>query len=319
MGTLRRSVGMDGTLSPTPTDVLIIGGGPAGLTAALYLARYHLNALVIDNGRSRAASIPTSHNLAGHPDGISGPALLARMRDHARRYGARLIDGEVQSLQRKAAGFVAGLADGQRFTAPAALLATGVRNRRPAMPDALHDDGVARGLIRYCPVCDGREVTDRRVAVLGTGGHASREALFLRSYTRDLTLIAPDGAHHLDAGQRSELAGAGIAMLDGPATGFTLHETGISLATPAGRACFDTLYPALGSDVHSALAAGLGASCGPDGCIRTDSHQRTSVAGLYAAGDVVLGLDQISHALGEAAVAATAIRNDLAQTRRLWR
>jgi thioredoxin reductase (NADPH) len=305
--------------SPTPTDVLIIGGGPAGLTAALYLARYHLHTLVIDNGRSRAAGIPMSHNLAGHPDGISGLALLGRMRTHAIAYGARMIGGHADSLQRSEAGFTLGLADGQRFIAPAVLLATGVRNRRPAMPEPLHDAGVARGLIRYCPVCDGREVTDSRVAVIGTGARGYKEALFLRSYTRDLTLIAPDGPHRLDAEQRATLAAADIVTFDGPATDYALVPTGITCSTPAGPQQFDTLYPALGSDVHAALAASLGANCGADSCVHTDSHQRTSVPGLYAAGDVVLGLDQISHALGEAAVAATAIRNDLAEARRLWR
>lgn len=304
---------------PTQVDILIIGGGPAGLTAALYLARYHLDTLVIDNGRSRAASIPMSHNLAGHPDGISGLALLSRMRTHAIEYGARLISGEAKTLRRGDAGFSLTLADRQRFGAPAVLLATGVRNRRPAMPDALHDDGVARGLIRYCPVCDGHEVTDARVAVVGTATRGYKEALFLRSYTRDLTLIAPDGPHALDAEQRTTLAAAGIVTIDGPASDFALLPAGIRCATPAGPQQFDTLYPALGSDIHAALAAQMGATCGPDGCIRTDSHQRTSVPGLYAAGDVVLGLDQISHALGEAGVAATAIRNDLAETRRLWR
>jgi thioredoxin reductase (NADPH) len=305
--------------APATSDVLIIGGGPAGLTAALYLARYLLNTLVIDNGRSRAASIPTSHNLAGHPDGINGVDLLDRMRTHAIAYGARLIGGEAETLRRGEGGFALGLADGQCFTAPAVLLATGVRNRRPAMGEALQDAGVARGLIRYCPVCDGHEVTDARVAVIGTGARGCKEALFLRSYTRDLTLIAPDGPHDLDGGQRATLADAGIAMVDGPASDYALLAAGISLATPAGSQRFDTLYPALGSDIHAGLARQLGATCGPDGCIRTDSHQRTSVPGLYAAGDVVLGLDQISHALGEAAVAATAIRNDLAEQRRLWR
>ena len=82
---------------------------------------------------------------------------------------------------------------------------------------------------------------------------------------------------------------------------------------------FDTVYPALGSDIHSKLAAALGAVLTDEGCIKVDAHQRTSVPGLYAAGDVVVGLDQISHAMGEAGVAATTIRNDLATAKPMLR
>jgi thioredoxin reductase (NADPH) len=305
---------------PIPTDVLIVGGGPAGLTAALYLARFHLATLVIDNGRSRAAGIPMSHNLPGHPAGISGHDLLAGMRSHAEQYGARIITGHADTLEREESGFVITLANPeQRLHAPALLLATGVRNLRPDMPEALHDEGLARGLIRYCPICDGHEVTDAGIAVIGTGAHGAKEALFLRSYTANLTLIAPDGPHDLDAAQRADLAAAGIATIDGPATHFALLPTAIAVNTAQGRQHFDTLYPALGSQIHSTLARSLGAELGEDGSLPVDSHQRTSIPGLYAAGDVVLGLDQISHAIGEAGVAATAIRNDLAKVRPLWR
>jgi thioredoxin reductase (NADPH) len=305
---------------PGHNDVLIIGGGPAGLTAALYLARYHLGVLVIDNGRSRAAGIPMSHNLPGHPTGIGGRDLLARMRSHAEQYGARIITGHADALARTENGFAITLGNpAQRLHAPAVLLATGVRNLRPEMPEALHDEALARGLIRYCPICDGHEVTDARIAVIGSGPHGAKEALFLRSYTADLTLVAPYGPHDLDVAQRAELATAGIAIIDGPATEFALLPTAVAFHTAHGRQQFDTLYPALGSQIHATLARALGADLGEDGSIRTDSHQRTSIPGLYAAGDVVLGLDQISHAIGEAGVAATAIRNDLAETRRLWR
>ena len=87
----------------------------------------------------------------------------------------------------------------------------------------------------------------------------------------------------------------------------------------AGAIRFDSLYPALGSDTHTMLAEMLGARLNEDGCIGVDAHQRTSVPGLYAAGDVVIGLDQISHAMGDGGVAATTIRNDLAKDTPLWR
>ena len=291
-------------------DVIVIGGGPAGLTAAIYLSRFLLKTLVVDRGDSRAALIPVSHNHAGYPDGIGGPELVARMRAQAAEYGTRFIDGEARRIAVDADGFV--VAVEQQYRARAVLIATGVRNRRPAMPDDLHDAALAGGQLRYCPVCDAYEVTDRRVGVIGSGEHGVKEALFLRAHTADLTLIAPDGAHDLDDDQRRDLAAAGIVAIDGPATEYRLEDDRLSLTASGKRLSFDSIYPALGSDVHSDLAKALGAETADDGAIVVDSHQRTSVTGLYAAGDVVLGLDQISHAMGDGGVAATTIRNDLA-------
>ena len=93
----------------------------------------------------------------------------------------------------------------------------------------------------------------------------------------------------------------------------------ITVDTAEGHHTFDTIYPALGSDIHTQLAEMVGATLASDGCILTDDHQRASVPGLFAAGDVVHGLDQISHAMGEGGVAATTIRNDLNAERPLWR
>jgi thioredoxin reductase (NADPH) len=187
------------------------------------------------------------------------------------------------------------------------------------MPPELHAAALAAGRLRYCPVCDGFEVTDQAVAVIGSGARGAKEALFVRSYTADLSLISDGPKHMLDTAQRAELKAGGINVLDGPATDFRLESDGLSVATAVGRRTFASVYPALGSDVHSTLAKALGAALADEGCITVDAHQRTSVPGLYAAGDVVSGLDQISHAMGEAGVAATTIRNDLARTAPLRR
>ena len=193
------------------------------------------------------------------------------------------------------------------------LLATGVTNRRPPMDMELHDDAMARGLIRYCPICDGYEVTDKKVAVIGTGERGTDEARFLRSYTADLTLVSPDLPHELDDDLRAELGEMGVTLIDGPVTAIEPGEETIALVTASGRHDFISVYPALGSDTHILLAEMIGASLAGDACVKVDSHQRTKVAGIYAAGDLVLGLDQICHAMGEGGVAATTIRNDLAK------
>lgn len=305
-------------MTEKPVDCLVIGAGPAGLTAAIYLARYHLSTLVIDGGDSRASWIPWTRNHAGFPDGISGSALLDRMREQAGIYGVRFVSGRATRLSRKGAEFALVVADSV-YTARAVLIATGVVNRHPEMDQAVHDEALRTGLLRYCPICDGYEVTDKRVGVIGTGRHGVAEATFLRSYTADVTLVAPSGRHELDEEQRRELDAANVLVVDGPASQFSIDRDRLRFDTPAGPLRFDSVYPAMGSDIRSELARQLGAHLTEDGCLVTDEHQRTSVAGLFAAGDVVRGLDQISHAMGQGGVAATTMRNDLAAARPMRR
>ena len=295
-------------------DCLIVGGGPAGLTAAIYLARFHLDILVVDAGKSRASWIPCTRNHAGFPDGISGVELLERMREQAQKYGAKIVMDRVTKLDRDEADglFTASWGSGCE-RARSVLLATGVSNRRPPMDEELHDEALARGLIRYCPICDGYEVTDKKIGVIGSDSHGVTEALFIRSFTADVTLIAPDAAMKLKPEDQAKLKAAGIDCADGPAEGVAIAQDHIVINTAEGHHTFDSVYPALGSDTHTQLAEMVGAGLSAEACIKVDSHQRTSVAGLYAAGDVVIGLDQISHAMGEGGVAATTIRNDLAQ------
>ncbi|GLR47047.1 NAD(P)/FAD-dependent oxidoreductase [Sphingomonas astaxanthinifaciens] len=296
-----------------PLDCLIIGGGPAGLTAAIYLARFHLDILVVDEGKSRAGWIPCSHNHAGYPDGINGKELLELMRTQAQKYGAKIETGRVHRLDRDEDGlFTADLGSGAR-PARSVLLATGLTNRRPPIDPELHDELMARGQIRYCPICDGYEVTDKRVGIIGSGKGGVGEALFLRSYTADVTLIAPEAACDLSAEDREKLDEAGVRLVGGPAEAIGTTGACITIDTAEGLLTFDSIYPALGSDTHTQLAEMLGAKLNPeDGCLVCDAKMRTTIAGLYAAGDVVHGLDQISHAMGEGGQAATTIRNDLA-------
>ena len=301
-------------------DCLIIGGGPAGLTAAIYLARFHLDITVVDGGKSRALSIPCTRNVSGFTDGINGTELLQRMRDQACKYGADFECEFVTKLERDSdSGIFTATAGSGCWRARSVLLATGVTNRRPPMDEALHDDALARGLVRYCPICDGYEVTDKRIGVIGGDRHGVAETLFLRSFTADLTLIAPDKALRLKPEDQQKLKDAGVEMADGPAQAVAITGDCIVVETSDGTFTFDSVYPALGSDTHTQLAEQLGAKLARDGCILCDDHQRTSVRGLYAAGDVVHGLDQISHAMGEGGVAATTIRNDLASESPLFR
>jgi len=294
-----------------PLDCLIVGGGPAGLTAAIYLARFLRRVVVADAGGSRARWIPTSHNHSGFPGGIEGPSLLARMREQATHYGALVRDLKIDHVEADGDGFV-GLAGEERIAARTVLLATGVTNHRPALlDDVTHDAAVKHGLLRYCPVCDGFEVQHKRVAVLGSDAHGVAEATFLRAYSADVTLL-PQHFAACDADLRAKIADAKITLVEPAVTGFEFDGEALHVQLADGsRMNFDTLYPALGTHANSRIARELGIELVGDNCVPGDDHMETSLRGVWTAGDVVPGLDQISVAMGHAAIAATAIHNRL--------
>jgi thioredoxin reductase (NADPH) len=300
-------------------DCLVVGGGPGGLTAAIYLARYLRDFLLVDAGASRADWIPVSHNLPGFPQGMPGPELLRRLRAQAEAYGAPIERGEVRSLERlpegDGEGFAAELAGGRRVTARRVLLATGAQDGEPELPGI--DGAVRRGLVRYCPICDAYEVQGKKVAIVGHGKCSVREVLLLRTYTTDVTLLTLGRRLELDEAQRRELCEADVRIVEEPVEHLAVDGDRIGAWRMAGGSelRFDTLYAALGLKARSRLATSLGAEHDEDGMLLVDGHQRTSVPGLWAVGDVVKGLGQVSVATGGAAIAATDINNSLERLR----
>ena len=293
-------------MPPEPLDCLIVGGGPAGLTAAIYLARYRRNVVVFDSGESRAALIPESHNYPGFAHGISGGRLLGILGSQAETYGVRIVRSPVLSLARHESGFVAVYSGGE-VAARFALLATGIVDVTPGIEDL--DKAISEGSIRYCPVCDGFEAIDRRIAVLGSGDAAAAKVRFLRTYSRNVTLLSQSTAPRTEAEIQS--ASENGYTIEGPVTGLMRSQHGIRARLGSRHLDFDIVYPAMGCDVRSGLACTLGAATTDVGCLEVDGHQRTSVEGLYAAGDVVSDLHQIAVATGHAAVAATHIHHCL--------
>jgi thioredoxin reductase (NADPH) len=299
-------------MDESPVDALVIGAGPAGLTAALYLTRFKRRVRVVHDGTARALWVPRTRNVPGFPDGIVGKKLIERMTDHALRYGAEIVFGRVAALKRATGHYRATLEDGAAIAARGVILATGVDTNLARLDEGDHMTAVRDGVLRYCPICDGFEHRDERIAVLGSDLHGAAEAMFLRQFSRHVTLI-PKWRVALSDAQREELAQSDVIVLERHVERLVAHSRDIAVqmrGEPVARR-FDILYPAFGSRPRNELAAALGllADDADAGCMPFHAFSDGLLPGLYAAGDVVAGLDQISVAMGQGAMAATRLHN----------
>jgi len=170
---------------------------------------------------------------------------------------------------------------------------------------------VRNGALRYCPVCDGFEVVGQEVGVIADGPAGVREALYLRDFTDRLTVFLQQGAEAIGDDERLRMREAGIRWVDEPIRSIRVWNGRVTISHRDGESSCDSVYCALGMKVHSDLALQLAARVDDSGYLQVDAHQRTSVPSLYAAGDVASGLNQISVAVGAAAIAAAAIHQQL--------
>ena len=293
---------------PEHIDCAIIGAGPAGLTAALYLARFRRTTRVFDAGESRAGLIPLSHNFPGFPLGISGVDLLGRLRAQGRRYGVDVEHTRVTALARHEQGFRLDIG-GPPVWARTVILATGVEDSKPALP--AWREATLSAAVRWCPICDAFEGLDETLGLLANARDGYKHALFLRSYTRKLTFLVAPGGTPLEEAQRQVLGGLGIRVVDEPVVRMAAAaQVQVDLAG-GERLTFDALYPMVGCTPRIELLTSLGVALDENGLLRVDEHQRTSLPGLYAAGDVVHALNQMSVGTAHATTAATAIHNGL--------
>ena len=292
-------------------DCLIIGGGAAGLVAAVYLGRFRRSCVVVDEGRSRLAWIPKSRNVVGFPDGISGPDLLERLRAHAANYDIAMHAGRVESLTLLPDGTFEARAGATSFHARSVLLATGARDVAPDVEGL--EAALKAGNVRYCPVCDGFETQGLRVAVLGEEVHGLRESAFVAGFANEVTWLSMGSRGACGEAELSRLGELKVAVHDPkPLAIHLMPGKGVEVEFHDGeRMKFDVLYPALGITHASDLATALGAYAEGDGQLVIDESCRTSVPGLYAIGDVAAGLNQINVAAGHAAIAATTVHNSL--------
>jgi thioredoxin reductase (NADPH) len=291
-------------------DCVIVGGGAAGLTAATYLARFRRRFKLIDAASSRLLWIPTSHNYPGFIHGIHGGDILQRLREQAQHYGATSVTGKVERISKSDDGFFITSTGNQEYRSRTVLVATGVVDVAPDFPDI--GEAVAEGALRYCPICDGFESIGKKVAVIGKGNGGLGEALFVRHYATDVTLFSTTDPIVLSADEHAQLDAGRVRAESNPVTGLSFDNGKMTVSLhDAAPQEFDVVYAALGTRVNSGIVRDLGAECTPNGELIVNNHQQTTVDNLYAAGDIVKGLNQITVAMGHAAIAATAIHNRL--------
>jgi len=302
-------------------DTLIVGGGPGGLTAAIYLRRFTRNVALVDKGNSRLRLIPVSHNYPGFPEGVPGHVLLGNLTVQLERYGGTVMQGEIRDLRIEDGLFVGDYLpeatedqpepEPVRIRAHTVLLATGVADA--GLPIENWREAIAFGSLRLCPVCDGFDVMDKRIAVATGDTNPVGHALFMRSFSSDVTLFERGPASMLDAEDKRRLDAAGVRLIESPIVSVTLDASmkPVMHTEDGEEYSADVFYPMLGEKARSSLAAKLGAKTAQCEEIVVDDHYATTVPGLYAIGDVVVGLNQIAVATGGAAKAAVRIHNQL--------
>jgi thioredoxin reductase (NADPH) len=241
--------------------------------------------------------------------GISGPNLLEKLRTQASQYGAELRAGCVRSLDRHGEEFVVVMTDETPVTAPKVILATGIVDEKPNLPGMR--EFIYRGRVRFCPICDGYEAMDQHIAVIGLFKPALKKAIFLRTYSRRVTLLLMADVSPSKQDLRL-LQDADVELRRAPVVDLLEQNDHVKAVLADGTSLVpDVLYPAMGCRVRSDLALRLGASHDDIGSLLTGGDQLTSVPGLYAIGDITTELHQLSVSVGQAAIAATHIHNHL--------
>ena len=289
-------------------DALVIGGGPAGLSAAIYLGRACRRVAVFDCGRpGRSDWAQVNHNFLGFPEGISIVELCDRGRAQAERFGATFFEAEVHGLARADGGFVA-TAPGRSIHGRAVVLATGVQDRWPVFPG--YEAFIGRSM-HWCIVCDGYEMCNQRVVIAGHDEEAAELAVQMLGFAGQVMLVTNSDVHKIPDELIEELSCCGIPFIQDRIAGARAKETGTfeTLLLASGEElAVDHLFSAQGAVPNSGLATGLGVALTEDGYITVDTEAKTSVPGVYAAGDVTrLFSHQVLTAAHEGATAACAL------------
>jgi thioredoxin reductase len=290
-------------------DVVVIGGGAAGLSAALVLARARRRVLVVDAGVPRNAPATHMHGFLSR-DGLPPAELLAAGRREVKGYGGDIVEGTVRELVPDGrSGFWALLAGGERISTRRLVVTTGLRDELPDIPGLR--DRWARDVL-HCPYCHGHEVRDRRLGVLGGTPDAVRYAQIVRQWTHDLIYFTPPG--RITAAERTQLLARAIGLVEGTIDQLVIDEADQLCGVQMREGCViprDALFVPPRFVPNNTLLLGLGCAVDADGWVTVDPTGHTSVPGVWAAGNVVDPRAQVITAAGAGSAAAIALNADL--------
>ncbi|GGP79134.1 NAD(P)/FAD-dependent oxidoreductase [Streptomyces sindenensis] len=302
-------------------DVVIVGGGAAGLSGALALARARRSVLVIDAGEPRNAPASHVHNYLGRESTPPGE-LLAIGRGEAAGYGAEIVEGRVASAERlpgdgEERGFRVVTEDGRSVEARRLLVTTGLVDELPPVPGLAERWGRE---VLHCPYCHGHEVADRPIGVLATGPLAVHQALMWRQWSDDVTLFLHTGPEPTEE-EYEQLAARGVAVVDGEVAGLEVADdrfTGVKLASgrvvPREALVVQARFTARSAVLESLGLEPVAQEMGGaviGSYIPTDPTGATEVPGVWAAGNVTRLTEQVIGAAAAGLMAASAVNGDL--------
>jgi thioredoxin reductase len=288
-----------------PYDAVVVGGGPAGLSAATWLARYRRSVVVLDSGEYRNRWVHRSHGYLG-ADPQDPMRLLEQAREDLGRYETVQVRADrATAVRRDGAGRFVVTTGGGELVALRLVLATGVVDQFPEVDGFLDHYGTS---VFHCPTCDGYEARDRRVAVLGWSEHVAGFALGLLDWAAELTVVTEDRPFEGDQRHRAALARHGVALVEDDAVAFEGERGDLRAVHLASgvRLPADLVFFSIAHHPRTDLAIQLGCALTPEGCLVVDREGCTTVPGVYGAGDVVPGIQLAAVAAGTGTVAGVA-------------
>jgi thioredoxin reductase len=289
-------------------DVIVVGGGPAGLSAALVLGRCRRRVLVCDSGKPRNAAARALHGYFTR-DGLAPLELLRIGREELRPYGVEYRQATVENVTCADDRFEVQLESGEQLVARAVLIASGVRDHLPDIPGLDACYGIS---VHHCPYCDGWEVRDRTIAVIGQGASGAGLSLSLKTWS-DRVVLCTNGRARLTATHRAQLAAHGVTIVEQRLARLDHVDGQVRALVPrVGEpiAC-DAVFFSSGQSLQSDIASRLGCEFTRKGTVKTDLLGQTHVPGLYVVGDASRDVQFVVVAAAEGAKAAVAINKAL--------
>jgi len=300
---------MSETAEVNDYEVVVVGGGPAGLQTALYTTRLGHDTAVVDRGGGRAAMMLETHNVIGVPEDTSGNEFLQTAQEQVEAYGADVVRDFIVEVERTEDGRFRLVGNDGEFRAERVVLGVGFNDERPDPPVPR----TGRGL-HYCLHCDAYMFVDRPVYVMGTGEAAAHVAMIMLNFTDDVDVLlrgeTPEWSDETD----EQLRGHPIDVVEAEITGMQKGEDGWLEAFEFDDGSVRKYrggFPMYGSNYNTALAEQLGCELNDDGTVVVDESMETTVDGVYAVGDITPGHNQIPVAMGKGAQAGLDIHYGL--------